>query len=476
MPENKHWLLIIVFLLFITSLSGQTRHPQVQKRSGEQQYSTLPTEQVTAIAVVANDPIESSVVFNGKTVIIPRDEEAEGYHYFLSLPVRNATASGIQINVSDPNAEIYFINSGDAPSVRVTTGRLDNPCEELPPVVLQSQWRDGLDDPVYSRSFHEVKHLIVHHSAGSNSNTNYTQVVRDIYLYHTEVNGWSDIGYNFLIAQDGTLYAGRDPGEGDQSLVRGAHFCGANTNTLGVCMLGNYETALATQPSIDMLQNLLVYEVITNELDPLGERPHSTGQLNTIAGHRDGCATLCPGEDMYTRLPDIRNNVLMTSLACSGEQSLDFAFDHEVIGVGHPLTLSNRSTGYHQYHWYIDGQVQEISKEQFSFYVPGTYDLGIIGETLTDSDSLIIANAVRVSWLEKEPIIFPNPSSERMITIDYRPDIKEITLSSLSGKEHITLPGVDATIQLPDHLGPGIYLITITTEDGHILTEKVVIE
>ena len=66
---------------------------------------------------------------------------------------------------------------------------------------------------------------MVHHSAGSNTNSNYTQVVRDIYLYHTQVNGcWSDIGYNYLVAQDGSIYNGRDPGALEQDDVLGRSF------------------------------------------------------------------------------------------------------------------------------------------------------------------------------------------------------------------------------------------------------------
>jgi len=98
--------------------------------------------------------------------------------------------------------------------------------------IPQSEWRAGLTEPSYSRIETEVEHVVVHHSAGSNTNRNYTQVVRDIYIYHTEVNGWSDIGYHYVIKKDGTIEEGRPLKK------TGAHVRGANRGTVGVCFVG----------------------------------------------------------------------------------------------------------------------------------------------------------------------------------------------------------------------------------------------
>ena len=83
----------------------------------------------------------------------------------------------------------------------------------------------------------------MHHSAGSTFDTNYTAVVRSYYLLHTEVNGWDDIGYNYLIARDGSIFAGRDPQNRTgvaQDNVHGAHFCGKNDYTMGICVIGDF--------------------------------------------------------------------------------------------------------------------------------------------------------------------------------------------------------------------------------------------
>jgi hypothetical protein len=203
----------------------------------------------------------------------------------------------------------YFINSlpPDNSSTTPETKKKRDDCSE-PEMIGQEVWRDGLAEPDYERIPNEVHNIIVHHSAGSNSDTAYISVVRAIYIYHTEVRGWSDIGYNYLIAQDGTIFKGRDPGPLlEQDEVLGAHFCNSNTGTLGICVLGDYTSIDPPGEAIESLNNLLTWELGKDSLDPLGTYPHPLNQnLPVIAGHRDGCATECPGEKLYQQLGDIR--------------------------------------------------------------------------------------------------------------------------------------------------------------------------
>ncbi|MBZ0242723.1 MAG: N-acetylmuramoyl-L-alanine amidase, partial [Bacteroidales bacterium] len=167
-------------------------------------------------------------------------------------------------------------------------------------------------EPDYTRIPNEVSHQIIHHSASQNDLTDYTNLVRSIYLYHTEVNGWSDMGYNYLIAPDGSVFAGRDPGENlSQDAVLGAHFCGSNSSTMGICMLGTYSEQAPTAQALQALEQLIAWKSAKEILDPLAFLPHTHNQnLGTIAGHRDGCATLCPGDSLYALLPLLRQKTL----------------------------------------------------------------------------------------------------------------------------------------------------------------------
>ena len=184
-------------------------------------------------------------------------------------------------------------------------------CEE-PDFIPQDEWRFGLPEPTYSRQATSVEHVIVHHSATYNTLTNYVNVVRNIYLFHTQERKWSDIGYNYLIAQDGTIFEGRSSGAQsvDNDNVQGAHFCGQNGGTMGVCLLGTYTTTKPTDPALVSLERLTAWKVDKENLDPLGETSHpANSRLATIAGHRDGCATECPGDQLYARLGALRTSV-----------------------------------------------------------------------------------------------------------------------------------------------------------------------
>ena len=54
---------------------------------------------------------------------------------------------------------------------------------------------------------------------------------------HVKVNGWSDIGYHFLIYRDGSVHAGR------ALSIAGAHCSGHNTGSIGVCYVGGMDAS-----------------------------------------------------------------------------------------------------------------------------------------------------------------------------------------------------------------------------------------
>lgn len=311
--------------------AGTAGRLQAQHLSPEDSFTavafSLPDEAAFAglYCVVGSDSLPVSPA-------VHQPEHVEGV--VSELLVFDVPQTGITLSAALPKAGIWlhFIQAGSASPTGKATGqkeryrRLASPCDE-PQVVPQSEWRTGLPEPDYSRSFNEVEHLVVHHSATGNQLTDYTNVVRNIYIYHREVNGWSDIGYNYLIAPDGTLFAGRDPAGGAQDNVRGAHFCGQNSETMGVCLLGDYTQ---TQPKAAMLlslEHLLSWKTYKEQLDATGERPHSANpRLPVIAGHQDGCATACPGRYVYEKLPALRLAVAENLQACEQGTPAPFVY------------------------------------------------------------------------------------------------------------------------------------------------------
>lgn len=155
-------------------------------------------------------------------------------------------------------------------------------------------------------------HFIVHHSAGQTTSSDFAAVVRSYYDLHTVTNGWDDIGYNWLIDGNGIIYEGRGQG------LQGAHFSCMNENTIGICVIGNYENATPTIEAIDALQNFIAWGACEEDIDVLGMdfHPSSTFNLNNISGHLDGndspnacSSTVCPGVNLYGLLPTIRDEI-----------------------------------------------------------------------------------------------------------------------------------------------------------------------
>ncbi|MFN4147647.1 MAG: N-acetylmuramoyl-L-alanine amidase [Runella sp.] len=220
--------------------------------------------------------------------------------------------------------------------------RLFSNCDK-PLVVPVSVWRAGLTPPKEPPTATNVRFIIVHHEAGSNSPANFVNTVRNIYVFHTQTNGWNDIGYNFLIAQDGTVFEGRDgQGRMDNDNVQGAHFCGANAGTMGICLLGNYMTAQPTAPALASLKQLIAWKMKKeNLIDPSSRMFHSSlgKNLTLVSGHRDGCATDCPGNNLYEIMDQIRNEV---ANSCDGLKPVITAISPLLVL---PYVYPNPSTG-----------------------------------------------------------------------------------------------------------------------------------
>ena len=192
-----------------------------------------------------------------------------------------------------------------------------------PNPVSRAVWGAGFgltDDKIYigSPTIVTVTHLIVHHGASSNTSSNWAGVVAAYFDYHVNSNGWSDIGYNYLVAPDGTLFVGRGGGEN----VQGAHMCGRNANTMGVCMIGNYVSEQPTTAAVDKLVKILAWKASVNNIDPLGSANLASYgfSLANVCGHQDGCggpsSTECPGNMLWAQLPAIRQRVKTEIAAC----------------------------------------------------------------------------------------------------------------------------------------------------------------
>lgn len=191
----------------------------------------------------------------------------------------------------------------------------------LPNYATRSDWNcpDGNNPSCSNPAIVPVTHMVVHHSAGINNSDNWGAVVLAIWNSHVNTNGWCDIGYNWLIDPNGVVYEGRGGGNN----VRGAHYCGHNSGTMGICLLGNFENVEPTSEALTSLTELLTWKSCDSDLDPTGTSYHvsSAKTQPTILGHQNGCSTLCPGNNLYNKLPLLRTNVAGALAVCSNQST-----------------------------------------------------------------------------------------------------------------------------------------------------------
>lgn len=229
--------------------------------------------------------------------------------------------AGIQINLFNP---VLPQHPGSAtlnvapqrpslPELRVAC-----PCP-LPQMVDRTTW--GAPRPCVSPGYATVTHLVVHHSAGVNTSNNWAQVVLSIWDFHVNTRAYCDVAYNYLIDPNGIVYEGRSGGNN----VIGAHFCATNTGTMGVCLLGNFQEVEPSDAMLNTLANLLAWKSCNSNIDPLLKSIHARSNLdlNHICGHRDGCATECPGTNVYSKLANVRSKVVSNIQACNFTVGVD---------------------------------------------------------------------------------------------------------------------------------------------------------
>lgn len=119
----------------------------------------------------------------------------------------------------------------------------------------------------------EREEVTLHYSYGPTD-----QTVRSIQNGHMDGNGWSDIGYNKLVDEDGTAYEGRG------WTVVGAHAAPRNVEGIGICYIGRDGMTDAAKRTI-----IALYD----------EACELAGRTLARKGHRDVNNTSCPGDGNY---------------------------------------------------------------------------------------------------------------------------------------------------------------------------------
>jgi hypothetical protein len=248
-----------------------------------------------------------------------------------TAPLWLGAADGVQVRTSgigvaprDLRVELVDPGTSAADAVIGATPRDSAAAQQAQPSIFTRQdW--GADesirrgDPSYNAT---VKVGFVHHTATANdySEAQTPAMIRSIYAYHVKSNGWSDIGYNYLVDRFGRTWEGRYGGI--TRAVIGAHTGGFNVGSFGTSLLGTYSTVAPSAQTLAALERLFAWKLGFFYRDPAataslrsgggGTSKYAAGVTHTFAvvsGHRDAGNTSCPGDATYARMGTIRSAI-----------------------------------------------------------------------------------------------------------------------------------------------------------------------
>lgn len=278
-----------------------------------------------ATVVVRTHPVDGTwtdwVELENESTETPAEADRIG-----TAPIYVGESDGIEVRVTSagvsttlPELQVSLVESPEVAADRnpaTAAAAAASPAPALPylyprpAIVSRAGW--GADESwrnCTSDIDDTIKGAVVHHTAGSNdySASASASVIRGIYAYHTKTLGWCDIGYNFLVDKYGKTYEGRSGGM--YLPVHGAHATSWNTNTVGVSIMGNFETATPSAAVMESVSKVLAWKLEANYRNPKAKVTLAGKSVYTIFGHGDVMSTACPGKNVRSRMGALRDSV-----------------------------------------------------------------------------------------------------------------------------------------------------------------------
>ncbi|MDQ2755276.1 MAG: peptidoglycan recognition protein [Actinomycetota bacterium] len=238
-----------------------------------------------------------------------------------AVQVRVDSATGtppadLRLLTVDPGTSSADTSSFGAPAASASAATTQ------PGIYTRAQW--GADEglvgscPGYSPT---VKVGFVHHTVSSNSYTadQVPGLIRGIYAYHVQGNGWCDVGYNFLVDKFGRIFEGRHGGISRTPV--GSHTLAFNDNSFGVAAIGDHSATAPGSAMLGAITSVMGWKLGLHKRSATGVNQlvsaggagakwpaGTTVTFPTVSGHRDAYSTQCPGNALYGQLQTIRTN------------------------------------------------------------------------------------------------------------------------------------------------------------------------
>lgn len=137
------------------------------------------------------------------------------------------------------------------------------------------------------KSSRTINEIIIHCSA-TKEGQNVT--VEQIRQWHKK-RGFKDIGYHYVIYNDGSVHLGRDVD------IAGAHCLNHNSKSIGVCYIGGLDKDMKAKDTRTDAQKVTLLDLL-KQLKGLYPKA-------TIHGHREYAAKACPCFDVKSEYKDL---------------------------------------------------------------------------------------------------------------------------------------------------------------------------
>jgi GT2 family glycosyltransferase len=135
----------------------------------------------------------------------------------------------------------------------------------------------------------QPRYIVLHHSA-----TDPTASLEDIKLAHLS-RGFDDIGYHWLIYEDGSIRSARPEN------IEGAHALGFNSESIGICLIGNYNQSTLNKECLSTLIKLLYLLCSVYKISIENILTHQAVDKKLNSGRK----TECPGQNIISELSNI---------------------------------------------------------------------------------------------------------------------------------------------------------------------------
>ncbi len=221
-----------------------------------------------------------------------------GVQYRATLRRPSAADSSPRLS----SIRLLFLDGSAGPSAQTLREEAPISAALRPRVFSRADWGANESLMTWPPEYRKPRVVILHHTATSDGGVDPAAIVRTIYYYHAITREWGDIGYNFLVDHLGNIYEGRAGGPG----VVGGHALQFNWGSIGVSLIGDYQTAAPPASMLNALTSLLGWLCTEHNISPVGRTYFIDRELHNILGHRDCASTVCPGNGVYNLLPNIR--------------------------------------------------------------------------------------------------------------------------------------------------------------------------